>query len=133
MIRGIRFRIPNAYGRVLADILQSVNCGDYNWKVEDDQIFLDGDNASLFKEKSINGNEFKSIISQKDYYTIFAKIKAFPRENDIKDITKYEDFVNSGCEIMLLIVDSIFVDIYFKKEKIAKKLSKILNRKTLKE
>ncbi|MER2155556.1 MAG: DUF2691 family protein [Solibacillus sp.] len=60
------------------------------------------------------GQDLYKRISAKDYYVIFADLKAFKEKTHMQGIATYEDFLNSNCEIVLLIVDSSYVTIYVK-------------------
>lgn len=70
----------------------------------------------LFTDRHIEGHEFYNLVSNNDYYMIFAAIKAFPKSAIITKISNFKDFMESECEFILLVADSSFVDIYCKDE-----------------
>lgn len=71
--------------------------------------------------------EMKNIL-EKDMYLIFANFQLMKFGKMIKDIETYRDFVDSECEILLLIVDSSYVDIYAKDLNIIKRInSNVIN------
>jgi ribosomal protein S16 len=48
------------------------------------------------------------------YYIIFADLKAYPKGKMVSDIGTYEDFLNSDCQLVVLVVDCTYVTIYSK-------------------
>ena len=60
------------------------------------------------------GKELHKEISNDDYYLIFVDLKAFSRTSYVREIATYQEFVESDCQFVLLIVDSSFVTIYAK-------------------
>uniref|UniRef100_UPI0015F71EA8 DUF2691 family protein n=1 Tax=Priestia aryabhattai TaxID=412384 RepID=UPI0015F71EA8 len=74
----------------------------------------------LFPEekKVMPGTELKNLLENNVYYIIFADLKAYPKEK-ISEIATYEEFIESNCELVLLVVDSCYTTIYCKdKEKL---------------
>ncbi|WP_143318592.1 DUF2691 family protein, partial [Clostridium sp. HBUAS56017] len=71
-------------------------------------------NTSIFENSIVNGQEFFRCIQLKDYYLIFADIKAFKNESEITNVDTYDDFINSNCEIALFCTDTIDVELYCK-------------------
>lgn len=63
--------------------------------------------------------EFKKIISQESYYTVFTNIKLYEKEDNVI-IRSHADFLRSSCILILLITDNIFVEIYSKNEDVLK-------------
>lgn len=117
-MRGISFLIPNQYGRYLFDILESIDMKKYFWKTGGEEAYYIEKNTlgkPLFPKPCIySGTELYSRISEKDYYVIFAELKAFIDKTDVNEIATYDDFVRSHCEFVLLIVDCSYVTIYAK-------------------
>ena len=60
-------------------------------------------------------------ISAGNYYVLFADLKAFSDPLHVKEITQYEEFLNSECEFVLLLVDCSYVS-YAKDQKVLKAL-----------
>lgn len=117
---GIRFEIPNKYGMFLKKIFENVNLSDYYWNIIDEEIlFLD--EFSLDKEQY--SFDEMSVILEKNMYLIFGNIQLTKSCNEVSMIKSYTDFVKSECEILILIVDSSYVDIYSKKKDILVKIN----------
>ncbi len=125
MIRGIQFQIQNGFEKIFKFIFTDIDVNKYNWiNIEsDDQVFNLNDNNFLFTQLTYTGNEFKKIISKNNYYAVFVNLQAFSSKC-FNAITTYGEFINSDCEIILLITDSIFVDIYAKDFKIIEVIKK---------
>lgn len=117
-MRGISFEIPNAYGNYLLEILDGTPIKDYTWKVVDvESYFIENETLGdlLFPSPCIiKGENLYKKISKENHYLIFVDIKAFPKEADVKEITTYQQFVESECQFVLLVVDSSYVMIYAK-------------------
>lgn len=115
---GLSFTIPNEYGRYLFDILKPIHPEQYFWLTGGEEAYYIEDNelgTPLFPKTHVYaGVAFYKRISEKDYYAIFADLKAFKDRSHVKDITTYDEFLNSQCEIALLLVDSCYVTIYAK-------------------
>lgn len=126
MKHGVRFQIPNEYGKYLAEILEPIDCTKYNWKVESStEIWKVTDGKlgdELLSDDLIDGNKFSNLIKSSMYYLIFATLKAFPKGIPIIEIPKYEDFISSDCEISFIVADCSFVCLLCKNVSFAEKL-----------
>lgn len=121
MIRGIKFEIPNEWGYVLRDILKDINLANCVFYIDNDNEIWTENNEQLFIEDIIDGEDFNKLISKNPYYAIFANIHIYIKGSKISKIKTYEEFLNSECEIIILIIDSMNICIYVKdKEKLDK-------------
>lgn len=122
---GISFKIPNTYGHFLTDMFSPVDITSYSWFVGGEESYSvknGGLNQPLFPEEAeMDGDTFCHLIHQDEHYLIFANLKAFSK-GPVKDIRTYETFLDSNCELVLLIVDSTFVDIYCKDQQLIESL-----------
>ncbi|WJM10590.1 DUF2691 family protein [Paenibacillus sp. PK1-4R] len=133
MNRGIRFEIPNAYGRFLGEILKPMGVSNFDWFIGgEESYFIEGDTLGddLFPDMIIgmNGEELQKIIENNEYYLIFTNLKAFPKGRQITDVITYEDYVESECQMVLLVIDSIYVTVYCKDLEKVKELYNHINR-----
>lgn len=124
---GIKFKIPNEWGRLIKDILYEIECEEYIWKIDEDEVYLEDttkNDGFLFpqEKKVFNNTEFMEIISKPSYYTVFVNIQTYFKQGLLCDMQTYDDFLKSDCEIILLITDNIFVNIYAKTESIIEKI-----------
>ena len=117
-MRRLSFEIPNEYGQYLFDILNAFDFKQYFWKTGGEEAyFIENDELStpLFPKPHVyTGEAFYKRISERDYYVIFADLKAFNDPLHVKEISTYEEFLNSKCEFVLLLVDCSYVTIYAK-------------------
>ena len=119
MVRGISFQIPNKYGSILNEILDNVDVEGFNWyNIQDQNQVLNLNDNPLFNKEQYSGKDFKYIINQKDYYILFIKLQAI-LGNKFEPINNYSDFLKSDSQILLLIYDSVYVEIYIKDQYIA--------------
>lgn len=125
-MRGLSFEIPNRHGRYLYEILEAIDIRDYFWKSEAEEAYYIENNQldeAMFPQPCIyTGEELYTRISVKDYYVLFADLKAFKDKLHVQDIATYEEFLNSQCEIVLLIVDSAYVTIYVKDQHVTERI-----------
>jgi len=115
---GIKFKIPNEHGNYLKQIFNKIDSNNYIWKIKEAEVYINGIN-DLFERETYRNEEFKDIITKEKYYTVFANITLYEREDKVI-IHKYEDFIKSSCILVMLITDNEFVEIYSKNENILK-------------
>lgn len=116
-MRGISFEIPNAYGKYLCEILDGINIKGLTWKIGGGESYFIENNTlgpRLFSTILLTGEELHKEISKEDYYLIFVDLKGFPKKSDVREIATYQEFVESECKFVLLLVDSSYVTIYSK-------------------
>jgi Protein of unknown function (DUF2691) len=125
MIRGITFEIPNEPGIFLGNIFKPVEIALFNWKSRGGESYLVKDNQlgePLFPENEMDGLLLQEVIENDCYYVIFIELIAYPKGKQVRDIETYDDFINSECQLVLLIVDSSFTTIYCKNKEILERL-----------
>ncbi len=117
-MRGISFKIPNSYGKHLWEILECINIRELTWKIGDGESYFIENNTlgnPLFpNSSSLNGEELWKQISKKDYYLIFVDLKGFPKGSDVREVATYQEFMESECQFVILLVDCSDVIIYSK-------------------
>lgn len=127
MINGVKFQITNGYGRFLKEILEPLNCKNYNYqigpffelyKVHDGKLV----DISLFNKNYISGVELECFINKYTHYIIFVDLKAYSVGKKFRNISRYKEFLSSDCEFMVFIYDSSYVEIYCKDSNISKAL-----------
>lgn len=125
-MRGLSFEIPNRHGRYLYEILEAIDIRDYFWKSEAEEAYYIENNQldkAMFPQPyTYTGGELYNRISVKDYYVLFADFKAFKDKTYVQEIATYEEFLNSQCELVLLIVDCAYVTIYVKDQHVTEKI-----------
>ena len=126
-MRGISFKIPNKYTNLFDNILKNIDVTKYFWYNDEhsNQIFIEKpkkDKCFYFEKKFYSGKEFKNKIKTKENYFVFlAKLQA--QLTDVfQEINTYKDFLESNCELLVLIVDSVYAEIYVKNNETIKKI-----------
>ncbi len=117
MIRGVHFKIPQKMDNIIFNILCCLNVESYYWFKISSQTEVWGEQIEkdFFEKEFYKGDGFINIIKNK-HRIIFLKIQAYSKECDIKNIHTYKEFVDSNCDIIILIYDCEFVEIYSKNE-----------------
>ncbi|MDR1001890.1 MAG: DUF2691 family protein [Oscillospiraceae bacterium] len=119
MIIGVTFDIEQCTGKMLWQILKCIDIESYIWYVEQDAVYTSPSGETFFKKDSYDGSEFLKLALV-DHYIIFLKAGAYLKNGGYFDIKTYEDFVKSDCQLLLLICDCEYVDIYAKDKNISK-------------
>ncbi|MGE7604411.1 DUF2691 family protein [Peribacillus sp. NPDC097675] len=118
MKKGISFEIPNEYGTFIGEVLKPIDITVFSWRIGNGESYIIVDDEldeELFTEdkKVIEGAELKTLLENNIYYIIFADLQAYPK-GEFSDIETYEEFIESQCELILLVVDSCYITIYCK-------------------
>lgn len=117
MIRGLSFRISQKIDVPLFNIFTGINIEDYYWFCVPDQeeVWNEKGCMPFFEKTTYTGKEFSDLIKQ-ECYVIFLKLQAYPSKTNYYNIRSYNEFEESGCQLLLLIYDCEFVEIYCKNE-----------------
>lgn len=118
MIRGVLFTVQEDNGFVLRDIVRMMNLSDVVWQALDVESYFDdytnGLPEPLFDTEMILTNSSLLEHLQRKHYLIFVDMKSFPKYITPYEVKTYEEFRTSECEAVVLIADSITVEIYMK-------------------
>lgn len=115
MIRGISFEIPQTISINLSKILGDIDIKKYYWvNIENQSEIYDPKlGMDFFDRFYYNGEEFYQKI-QLNHYIVFLKLEAFWNNMGFIDIHTYDAFQESSCQLVILIYDCEFVEIYSK-------------------
>lgn len=118
-MRGISFLVNSEYNNYIGKILQCTDLAQYTWCIDEDEVLVFDENKGrvceqFFSNLILTGREFEEIVTQKEYYVVQVNMKAYPPNAPRSDIQTYSDFVKSKCEVVLLISDAIYVELYCK-------------------
>ena len=117
---GVYFDFSNLVDNPLLTILSPISYELYNWEIFSNDIHLRNDDGSIIDEflfenvSFTDGETFYSTIKNSDYYLIFAGFNAFPKDKPYEHIGEYDKFLNSNCEIVIDIYDSVYTTILCK-------------------
>lgn len=112
------YTIKNAPNNLLAYILSSLDVKKYDWHIipHQTEVWADKDGSNFFDSIRYSGEQFFSQI-QESHYIVFLKLQAYDCDCcKITEIHTYEDFLSSDCQILVLINDCDYVEIYLKDE-----------------
>jgi Protein of unknown function (DUF2691). len=110
-LRGIEFRFPDSHDFNLDRLFRHINLDNYDWYICEHEIIKDDKNMAI--SEFIDSKGFNEIISEESLI-ILVNIQAYPKGAERITLEVYEDFKNSACEIIFLITDVNFVEIYAK-------------------
>ena len=123
MIRGIHFELPDDIcNQALSLIFENIDLSSYKWINYLDQFecYCCRRNCEIDIKEFYNGNELFSIVN--DEYILFMKLQAFVNSGNEINCHTYNQFLKSDCEMLILIYDVYYVDIYIKSIDIFNKL-----------
>lgn len=118
MIRGLELRLHRSELNAVYHLLSNISISNTDIYVCEEEIIID-DKANYYFPNKVSGNQFLSIINRSNYnnlYTISINTQIYPANATKNDINTYEDFLNSDCEIIFLLYDVDYVEIYVKSE-----------------
>jgi len=73
--------------------------------------------SKLFPSTAITeGEALLKHISTCEYYLIFADLKFPPSRQGVAEVINHEEFLNSPCQLSLLVIDSVYVSIILKEQ-----------------
>ena len=56
----------------------------------------------------------REFLNNNDLYLIAGKFEAYVKKEDFRQLNCYADFMDSGCEMTVFVIDAIYVDVYCK-------------------
>ena len=125
MIRGVSFKIPQMAGNILWQMLKCIDIEKYSWYNIKNQceVWKNYNGGVGFEKEYYDGKSFlQNIISE--HYIIFLKLQAYVDNGKFFNIHTYKDFQESDCQLLLLIYDCEYVEIFIKDMNVAKALHK---------
>lgn len=126
MARGVFFKLKDTSKTVLLDILSCIDVENYCWyNIESEtQVWDKTYKNNLLASNYYNGATLLKQINL-EHFAMFVKFQAYFKDGVFADIDIYDDFKNSDCQIMFLIHDCNFVEIYAKDKEV---IDKFYNR-----
>lgn len=118
---GIEFKYSVYYTNIFKTLLKNINLDNYEWEI----VELDASTKNNEDIEQICSKDIRKIVNSKEeYVTMFANIRTYPRKSKISIIDNYEDFVQSECELIILIYDVGEFEIYFKENELKEQILK---------
>lgn len=112
-MKGIKFEIENKFDNYLYKILEKVSNDNYVWKIIDDDAFCEK-SMFFFGKDEYDNDSFFELVKNNKAYIVFCTILLFKKNMKITEIETPKDFLDSDCELILLITDNVFVEVYCK-------------------
>lgn len=123
MIRGVSFKIQQSNIMSLWNILKCIDIKNYNWyNIQNQTEAWDTSRKKVFFNKSFYDGESFSKHIQNPHFILFLKLQAYFKNDVFSHIHTYEQFEKSDCQLLLLIYDCEFVELYLKDLTIATNL-----------
>ena len=66
----------------------------------------------FFDKTDYSNNEFQNMI-QKKHYPVHLNIQMYYKNSDVNEINNYDQFLISSCQLIIFIVDNVFVELCF--------------------
>ena len=85
---GLKFKIKNEYDTILNKILHNIDCSQYKWKIEEEEVLThstNSDNYNFFIKDKYTNDEFQKLI-KKIHYPILFNIQIIKINTKIKSI-----------------------------------------------
>lgn len=131
MIKGISITVENRMRLALFEILNCVNIKDYKWHIKYSDV-IDLKYNQFFKTVNFDGLQFYDKIVNNESYVIHIDLRGYLNENyDRNDFSNYEGFIESKCNICLIIIDCSYAELFIKDERILKKMFLHLENKKM--
>lgn len=125
---GVEFEKSNESDTFVQDILAGLNSSNYKvyfLEKEIHDIEIDEDEYSNQKLESFLNKKEKS-------YIVFLNVQVYKFESEKDEFGSYFEFLKSNCEMIILIYDAIFVEIYFKNNELKEIILSNLNKMHIK-
>lgn len=120
-MRGIEFKYKTSYEVFLSKLLKDIEFENYDFYLNEMEIHCDEVKLNDFLEK-MNGLEFEKCIKEENYFLWLLNLKIYKKNDKTIEINVYDDFKDSNCKMILLVIDNEFIEIYFNSEKLQNRI-----------
>lgn len=135
---GYKFEIEENCNNFLNVLLSNINLNKYYVFIKEDEIIPDSisslDDNSLFRNSVYKYLDFSKELESKKYQSVFMRIDFSKSDISKEEISSPKEYLQSSIEMLIIVTDSIYGEVYCKNQGI---LSKILvnlrNSKSFKE
>ena len=133
MIRGVFF-IASKTDNILGEIFKDLDVKKYHWyNIENqNEVYCAPFGDRTFTFNVCDGKTFLSHINS-EHYVIFIKLQAYLKDGVFSYIHTYEDFFVSDCQLLLLIYDCKYVEVFTKDETLAKTIYESASKNSCEE
>lgn len=126
MNRGICFEVPRHRKNVLLDFFSCLE-ETYDWfcVLEQTDVLDEITKKDLFKKMLYSQTEIIELLKVK-HNVYFLKLVAFKETKSVSNISNYDKFLSSESQIVILINDCVYCEVYVKDIKLTSKLFEVL-------
>ena len=101
----------SSFDSILSDILNGINVEEYNWIILESEAYKTADSVDF--DGRYTGKEFKKALEDLDScYIVRINIQASKKVIDA--VEYYDEYINGECELVILIHDVIYNEVYCK-------------------
>ena len=123
---GIEFEMDSSCKFCLKDILRGIDVSEFDWYFIEYHAYTCEDNK--IKEfdvaETIAGNQIEAFFNTtQNNFIQFALIHAYPKGATKQRLMTYCDYVNSDCQLILVVINMYYYEIYAKNLLILEKLT----------
>ena len=115
-IRGVMFEISQETTNILWSILRKIVVDhQYYWWIDKNQseVWDEKLDSDFFEKSTYTWMEFLARI-KKNCKIVFLKMQAYSDLALFENLMQYDEFLNSPCQLIFLIYDCEYVEIYVK-------------------
>ena len=100
----------------LRSILRCIDMVKYDWYniMDQNETWADINGVKFLDEEFYTGKALSQRMEQDYLMIIFLKLQAYLKSGTFYDIHTYEEFLASDCQLLILIADDDYFDIYSK-------------------
>jgi len=133
MIRGVHVEttISTAGGLIyemLAGIAEEYLCYNLESQYEAFMISI----ADAFAGETLS-ESYDALSDNQNGFFISLKLQFFRAEDQFCEVSNYQEFLDSDCQILLLLYDCVYYDIYVKGEKRSEDIYQSIDKSILRE
>ena len=125
MKTGVSFKIDQSDDLFLKKILAGINNKEYVWNYIDEQSEVhDISRSKDYFEQSKYSNDSFELKLNEPSFIVFLKLQAYNANDDnkFKNINSFEEYWASTCQMIILVYDCEFVEIYAKNQEVIEKI-----------
>lgn len=115
-IIGVRFDLQQEEDFRLMNVLEDVIDPTWYWRFGGGENYIRNANGGLldsqvftYNRDLYSGDEFIEVSQTPNQYIIFADLKAFPSNEQVKKVLSYDEFLKSDCQFTAIIVDAAYI------------------------
>lgn len=118
MLRGISFMVSQTMNtKLLYKLFSCIEVQQYDWYniLSQCESWADSIGNEFLVRSYYSGKEFSNLISN-PHYLVFTKLEAYHTAPIKTNISTYDEFVKSTCDLIVLINDADYVELYAKSQ-----------------